>query len=44
MAHRFLRNSSKETPACFSIPDKVPTLISLWFGTTQPDDPRRSTI
>jgi hypothetical protein len=43
-AYRFSINSSTDTPACFKIPDKVPTLISLWFGTTQPELPRLITI
>lgn len=36
-------NDSTETPACFKMPDKVPTRISAWLGTTQPDAPRRIT-
>ena len=42
--YRFRINSSTETPACLSMPDSVPGLISLWLGTTHPDAPRRKTM
>lgn len=37
--HRFSRNSSGVTRACFKMPFSVPTANSVWSGTTQPTCP-----
>ena len=36
--------SSNGTPACLSIPVRVPAFNSLWLGTTQPEEPIRRTM
>ena len=40
IGYRCLMKSSVETPACLMIPERVPGLISLWSGTTQPVEAR----
>ena len=37
-------NSSADMPAYFRTPLSVPVFSSIWFGTTQPEEPRRITM